>query len=118
MRFESVKATMQVKEIKKMMKPKKVEIVIPEPFYKIAFECSNRAFYNVKNELWEMWERSEIDDDFNNGHFSESCDYEGDLEKITIYTNAEIKPFVDIVLKEYGGDSNELGSMNLVLSIF
>jgi hypothetical protein len=100
------------------MKPSKIEVVTPEPYYKIAFECSNRAFYNVKNELCVLWDKSGIEDDFNNGHFTEKCDYEGDLEEIIIYANDKIKPFIDIVLREYGGNEAEIGSMNLVLSIF
>ena len=99
------------------MKVREIKTVIPEPYYNITFGCSNRAFYEVKNELWELWDKSGIDDDFNNGHFGERCDYEGDLEEIIIYNNKEIEPFIDLVLEYYGGSKEELKDMNLVLSI-
>jgi hypothetical protein len=100
------------------MKPNRIEVVTPKPYYKISFGCSHRNFYEVKNELWDLFENSSVDDDFSNGYFSEKCDYEGDLEEITIYNNEKIKPFIKIVLDYYGGSIEELGNMDLVLSIF
>lgn len=100
------------------MKPKEIKVVKPDPYYKIIFNCSNRAFYGVKNELYELWDKSGVEDDFNNGYFTETCDYEGDLEVIIIYNTENIKPFTQAVLDYYGGNLEELGNMNLHLSIF
>lgn len=109
------------------MKPEIIEIVRPEPYYKIEFRCSNKNFYNVKSELWDMWSKSGIPDDFNNGYYFETCDYEGDLESIKIYLSEDpashhyhkkLEPFINRVLAEYGGNRDDLGNMNLVLSIF
>ena len=100
------------------MTPEEIKIINPEPYYNIIFRCGNRKFYDVKNELWEIWEESGIDDDFNNGYFSEKCDYEGDLEKIIVHNNPEIKHYLEAVINYYKGDIEELGEMNLVLSIF
>ena len=101
-----------------MIKAKEIKKITPDPYYKISFECSNRRFYEVRNKLWELWEKSGINDDFNNGHYSEECDYEGDLEKIIIYNNEEIIDYIKIVLDYFGGNFDELGNMNLVLSIY
>lgn len=100
------------------MKPKEIKIIKPEPYYNLIFSCGNRAFYSVKNELYDLWSNSDIEDDFNNGWFTEKCDYEGDLEKIIIYNDPQIKQFIKMVINKYGGDIEELGEMNLVLSIF
>lgn len=110
------------------MKPKKIKVIKPEPYYNIIFGCGNRQFYNVINKLWELWEESDINDDFNNGYYSEKCDYEGDLEKIIIYIDhtenenhnsiLKLKPFIQKIFDYYGGSFEDLGDMNLVLSIY
>jgi len=100
------------------MEAKEIKVVTPEPYYNITFGCSNRKFYSVKDTLWQLWEESGVDDDFNNGHYSEHCDYEGDLEKIIIYNNTKVKPFLEKVFEYYGGSFDELSDMNLVLSIY
>jgi hypothetical protein len=100
------------------MRPEEIKVIRPEPYYNIIFRCGNRKFYNVKSELYDMWEESGIDDDFDNGYFDEKCDYEGDLEKIVLYNIPKAKPFLEIVINYYKGDIEELGEMDLVLSIF
>jgi hypothetical protein len=99
------------------MKPKDAKIVTPSPFFKIIFGCSNRAFYQVKNELWEIAEK--VDIELNDGYMTEKCDYEGDLEEIIIYNCERASKFIDEVLKFYEVESyNKEEGLDLVLSIF
>lgn len=102
------------------MKPTKTEMVNPAPYYKIAFGCSNRAFYDVKNALYNIGTELGIEE--YGECFSESCDYEGDLEKITLYRGKGIEDreaFVSAVLEFYEVDQTEVPEdANVVLSIF
>jgi len=82
------------------MKPEKSGIVKPEPYFKISFGCSNRAFYNVKSELYDIAEKIGIE--INDGYIEEKCDYEGDLEEIIIYHGEREEPLVIAVLSFYG----------------
>jgi hypothetical protein len=97
------------------MKPTKKEIVTPSPYFKIAFGCSNRAFYAVKNELYAIGEK--VSTEPQDGYMDESCDYEGDLEKIRVYRGAGSEPFVDAILKHYEVTDIVPKDMDLVLSI-
>ena len=90
------------------MKPKKHEVVNPLPYYHIGFECSNRAFYDVKNEVFSL-----IPEDDDEPFMENLMDYEGDLEGIKIYD----KNFAKVVLKHYGIDE-DIGDMYLVLDIW
>ena len=99
------------------MKPKEAKLITPKPYFNIIFGCSNRAFYQVKNELWEIAE--EVDIELQDGYIEEKCDYEGDLEEIIIYNNERSSEFIDAVLKFYEIDGyNKEDGLNLVLSIF
>ena len=98
------------------MIPKKREIVTPTPYYKIAFGCSNRAFYGVKNELHEIGEKVDIDPQ--DGYMDESCDYEGDLEEIRVYRGERSESFVAAILEHYGVTDDVPEDMDIVLSIF
>lgn len=97
--------------------PKNAEIVTPEPYFKVAFGCSNRAFYTIKSELYAIGEKIGIE--VQDGYVTEKCDYEGDLEEILIYNGEREKPLVDATLDFYGVDREKLpNGMNLMLSIF
>ena len=99
------------------MKPTRAELVKPNPFFEIAFGCSNRLFYQVKNDLFELAEKINIE--IQDGYIEEVCDYEGDLEKIIIYNQEEAYGLIDEVLKFYDVDSfTKLSGFNLVLSIY
>ena len=99
------------------MKPKESKVITPKSFFNIIFGCSNRAFYEVKSELWEIAE--EVDIELQDGYIEEKCDYEGDLEKIIIYNQDRASEFIDAVLKFYEVDGyNKEDGLNLVLSIF
>lgn len=104
------------------MKPTKSEVIVEDPYYKIKFECSNRQFYEVKNDLWKIAE--EIGIEFQDGYIDEKCDYEGDLDTIIIYNSTEdmkrhneVQKFIGAVLKFYG-ITFDVEGMNVVLSIF
>ena len=99
------------------MKPKESKIITPKPFFNVIFGCSNRAFYGVRAELWNIAEK--VDIEMQDGYISEKCDYEGDLEKIIIYNQERASKFIDAVLKFYAVDSyNKEDGLDLVLSIF
>lgn len=98
------------------VEPKEKEIVTPSPYYKIAFKCSNRAFYGVKSDLYELAEKIGIE--IEDGYIDEKCDYEGDLEEITIYNGLRDQPLRDVVLEYYGVDKKEAEGMKIMLSIF
>tara|TARA_R110002074_G_scaffold73536_2_gene168853 strand:+ start:731 stop:1030 length:300 start_codon:yes stop_codon:yes gene_type:complete len=99
------------------MKPIKTEIVSPSPFFKIAFGCTNRAFYGVKNELlYEIGQKVGIDP--HDGYMEESCDYEGDLEEIRIYRGDRSEAFITAILDYYDVTDPVPKEMDIVLSIF
>lgn len=98
------------------IKPVKSETVSPEPYQSVSFGCSNRAFYGVKSDLYAIGEAHGIEPQ--DGYMDESCDYEGDLDTITIYNCERGRDFLIAVCVAYGVDFTALGRMNLVLSIF
>lgn len=99
------------------MTPNRKEIVTPEPYFKIAFGCSNRQFYEVKQELHEI--ATEIGIEIEDGYIEEKCDYEGDLEEIRIdRVRDEDGSFVEAILKYYRVEDEIPENMDIVLSIF
>ena len=84
-------------------KPVRIEKVTPEPYLKVNFDCSNRAFYGVKNDVYNL--SQSIGVDYDGGVMTEKCDYEGDLEKIIIYSETELYA---AVAKYYGVDPQGL----------
>jgi len=98
------------------MQPKSSSIVTPEPYFNIVFGCGNRAFYEVKNELYEIGESVGIE--AQDGYMEEKCDYEGDLEEIIIYRGERDEAFCHAVLKYYNIDPTTVpDDMNISLSI-
>lgn len=93
-----------------MIKPENISVITPRAYIKVEFRCSNRAFYDVKNDLYNiarsMFDKPEDFDDFEPSQYmSESCDYEGDLNEITIYNNSDNK-FFDLVADAYNIDKS------------
>lgn len=98
------------------MKPNNAVIVKPSPFFNITFGCSNRAFYQIKSELYDIAES--IDIEIEDGYISEECDYEGDLERIVIYRSERSEILVKAVMDFYEVKDEIPDEMSLVLSIF
>lgn len=99
------------------MKPTKTKIVKPEPYFEIGFGCTNRQFYTVKSELYEIGAKIGIKPQ--DGYMEESCDYEGDLEEIRIYRgNDDCEKFVKAVLEYYEITDEVPENMDLVLSVY
>jgi len=99
------------------MEPESSEIVLPEPYFKIKFGCSNRAFYGVKSELYDIAEKIGIE--IEDGYIDEQCDYEGDLEKIIIYAEERSSELIQAVLAFYEVPAVDVpDGMNVALSIF
>jgi hypothetical protein len=104
-------------KLEMIMIPSEKEIVTPEPYFKIKFRCGNRQFYNVKQELYKIAE--EVGIEIEDGYIEETCDYEGDLDKIRVYRERdEHGSFVDAILKYYEVDDKIPEDMDIVLSIF
>lgn len=100
-----------------MIKHKEHEVITPEPYFKINFGCSNRAFYGVKSDLYNLAES--IDIEIEDGYITEKCDYEGDLEEIVIYACDRADSLINAVLNMYGIDKSELPlGQNVHLSIY
>ena len=98
------------------MKPKSAKVIAPKPFFRVEFGCSNRAFYNVKNELFAIAEKIGIE--IQDGYIDEACDYEGDLDKITIYAGERGDPLIHAVCAFYEVPIVAVPvDMNLVLEI-
>lgn len=91
-------------------------VVTPKPYFNIKFGCSNRAFYKVKSELYQLAEDLGIE--ISDGYISEKCDYEGDLEQITIYRGERGKDLAKAVLHFYGVKEIVPEELAIVLSIF
>jgi hypothetical protein len=98
-----------------MRLPKENKFVTPRPFFNIVFGCSNRAFYEVKSDLYGV--ADEIGIEIEDGYITEECDYEGDLERITIYRGERNEKLAQAVLKFYNIDLSIPDDVNIVLSI-
>ena len=92
------------------------EVVTPKPYFKIKFGCSNRAFYNVKGEVCQLAE--DLGLEISDGYISEKCDYEGDLEEITVYRGGKEEALAKAVLSFYGVKEDVPEELAIVLSIF
>ena len=100
-----------------MKEPKEHGIEAPDPFYKISFGCSNRAFYLVRNDLMEIAHKIGLEP--GDGYYDENCDYEGDLEEIVIYHDERGHLLIVAVLEFYRIKTTTIPlNMNLHLSIF
>jgi len=106
------------------MKAKEAKIVIPEPFFNIVVGGSNRAFYNVKNLLWELCVRANEGKDedvvyeLNEAYSTDKCDYEGDLESITIENCEKTEDWIKLILDEYEITDKVPEGMSVIVSIF
>lgn len=98
------------------MKAKEKKMVTPEPYFKIAFGCSNRNFYAVKQELYDI--ANEIGIEIQDGYITEKCDFEGDLETIIIYGDERGRQLRDKVLHHYDVTESIDDNTNVHLSIF
>lgn len=95
----------------------KTKIVKPKPYFQVSMNCSNRAFYGTKSKLWEIGENIDEYQEIRQGNVSESCDYEGDLEEITIYNNEKSKEYIEIIKKEFGITEEIPVGMNIVFTV-
>ncbi|HET8688056.1 MAG TPA: hypothetical protein VFM18_15585 [Methanosarcina sp.] len=91
------------------MELKKHGIITPKPYYELSFCCSNRSFYNVKNEIYDLANEHDVEI---GDTIYDKCDYEGDLEKMIIYD----KSFAEKVLALYGVTNVNIGDMHLELT--
>ena len=98
------------------MKPESTEIVKPEPYFKVKFGCSNRAFYRVQNVVHRA--ASKIDEELWDTHVIDKCDYECDLEEITICRGELGEYLIKKVFAHYGIKDEVPDEMRVVLSIF
>lgn len=84
------------------LKPWKDLLITPEPYYEIAFSCSNRVFLTVANKVFEIGEGINLENP--RDHLEEKRDYEGDLETIVIYADIYKRAILDhykIDFKDY-----------------
>lgn len=99
------------------MKHESSEVVTPKPFFKIKFSCGGRSFYKVKSDLYDI--AGKIGIEIQDGYITETCDYEGDLEKITIWNEERSKDLIQSVLSFYGISILDLpDGMDVVLALF
>lgn len=98
------------------MKPKSKQKVTPDPYYRITFGCTNRLFYNVKSEIYQLGRDIGINPQ--NGYMDEFCDYEGDLERIKIYRSERNEEFIQELLRFYGVDEDDARGLDIVFSCF
>ena len=96
-----------------MREPTKKEIITPAPYFKVAFECGNRAFHEVKSDVVEALTKAGLEPF--DGHFQEKCDYEGDLEEIIVYAGGRDAASHKAIVDLYGLESPD--SMHIHLSI-
>ena len=82
------------------IKPKKSQIETQEPFFKIEFGCSNRAFCEVKSDVVSAISNAGLEPF--DGYFSEKCDYEGDLEEIIVYRGGREESAAQAIIALYG----------------
>jgi|APSaa5957512576_1039674.scaffolds.fasta_scaffold32589_3 hypothetical protein len=93
----------------------KTKIVTPASFFEINMECSTREFYNIKNRLWDVFNKIDPGQEIDlwNKFRSESSDYEGDLGKITIYNCKEATGLVEAIRAEFKIEAEIPDYMNL-----
>ena len=68
------------------MKAVNYKKVVPKPYFEINMGVSNREFYSTLSIIREVLERFNDDEDP-----TQKCDYEGDLERIIVWHDDEIK---------------------------
>lgn len=102
--------------MKPSISPEKLEAITPQPYFKIRFGCSNRAFYDVLNDLRKI--AKEIGIELEDGYISKSCDQDGDLDRITIYRGGREEKLAQAVLKFYGVKDEVPEDMDIHLTIF
>ena len=97
----------------------KTRTVIPRPYFEISMECSHRRFHETKHKIESIADEldPEQEIDLLNAFMSESCDYEGDLDKITIYRGDESVEFVKKLLQEFGIQDKVPNDMHIVFTI-
>ena len=95
----------------------KIEIITPEPYFKIAMQVSNRRFYDTKNKLWNIGEEIDKDQEIRQGYVSEKCDHDGDLDEIRVYNRKETKEYIEIIKKEFGIKQDIPSGMDLVFTV-
>lgn len=98
------------------MKVVKTKVIKPSPYYNISFGCGNRAFYDVKSELYQIGANIGIEPQ--DGYMDEMCDYEGDLNEIRIYSCDRAEAFIAAILQYYGVTDDVPKDMDVVLSIY
>lgn len=96
------------------MKPSETNIVTPPPYYMIRFRCSNRQFYQVKSDLYDLGESIGIEP--GDGYISDECDYEGDLQNLIVYREERSQSFVQAILEKYAIKEDIPVDMNIHLT--
>lgn len=97
------------------MKPKSNKIITPAPYYYIGFECSNREFYEVKNEIYNLAQERGLE---YSDLAKETCDYEGDLSEIRIGNYCcDSKQLIKDIMSYYLIDE-DIAGQDLVLSMW
>ena len=102
------------------MRPKHIQkvirIVTPAPYFNLSFGCTNRHFYKIKSQIYKIG--IDIGIDPQDGYIDETCDYEGDLEKLTIYGSERSEEFIQAILSHYEVGKYDTQGLDIVLSIF
>ena len=68
------------------MKAVNYKKVVPKPYFEINMGVSNREFYSTFSIIIDVLERFDEHDDP-----TQKCDHKGDLERIIVWHNDEIK---------------------------
>ena len=82
------------------LEPLNVKIINPKPYLSVSFGCTNRRFYQVKDEMYELGVANGLEPQ--DGYMTELCDYEGDLETIIVYRGGREEVFAKLVIEYYG----------------
>ncbi len=94
----------------------KFKIVVPTPFFQINMQCSNRSFYGVRDELWDIGADIDESQEMRQGYVVEKCDYSGDLESIRILNCKETKEYIEIIKNNFSINEKIPKGMDIVFT--
>jgi len=98
------------------IKPQKIGVIRPRPYFKIAFGCDTREFYHVRSALVMI---TDVLDIAYANIVIEKDDYDDNLSSITIPNNLNNRLFISRIFRHFDMSMKEFtDDMDLVLSIF
>jgi hypothetical protein len=95
----------------------KEKMITPKAYLNIKMGCSHRAFYDVKQRIWDCAESIDEDQEIRQGYTQESSDHDGDLDTIRIFSCERSLEYIGLVKKEFNIKKKTLLGVDLVFTV-